>query len=58
MKTKPAPQQLGKVLYDFHAHPTHKANLKEILETLQSPGLVGLTVKDIDKSGRDILRYE
>ena len=55
---KPAPQKQGKVLCDLHAHPTHKANLDEIMEALQSPGLVGLTVKDIDKSGRDILRYE
>ncbi len=46
------------VLCDFHAHPTHKAPIEEILEKLQEPGLVGLTVKDIDASGKDILRYE
>ena len=55
---KPAPQQQEKVLCDLHAHPTHKADLEEILQQLRSPRLVGLTVKDIDKSGRDILRYE
>ena len=54
----PAPQRDGKVLCDIHAHPTHKASLEEITQGLSSPGLVGLTVKNIDKSGEDILTYE
>lgn len=48
----------GKVLCDFHAHPTHRADLDTIMNGLSSPGLVGLAVKDIDQSGKDILRYE
>lgn len=48
----------GKVLCDLHAHPTHKADIEIIVQILSSPGLVGLTIKDIDNSGRDILRYE
>ena len=54
----PAPQKEGKILCDLHAHPTLKANLEDIVNALQSPGMVGLTVKDIDRSGKDILRYE
>src|SRR3989344_8132364 len=48
----------GQVLCDLHAHPTHKAGLDEIVTGLSSPGLVGLTVKDIDATGKDVLRYE
>lgn len=55
---KRAPEINGKVLCDLHAHPTHKASLDEIVKAVSTPGLVGLTVKDIDKSGKDILRYE
>ena len=54
----PAPEKEGKVLCDLHAHPTHRASLERIIAALKSPGMVGLTVKDIDKSGKDILRYE
>jgi hypothetical protein len=50
--------ELRNVLADLHAHPTHKASLGTIVKTLSSPGLVGLTVKNIDKSGKDILNYE
>lgn len=54
----PAPQKDGKVLCDIHAHPTHKESLEEITSRLATPGMVGLTVKNIDKSGEDILTYE
>ena len=50
--------KLGYVLSDLHAHPTYKTKLDTIVTSLSSPGLVGLTVKNIDKSGRDILNYE
>jgi len=55
---EPAPVREGKVLCDFHAHPTHKESVDTIVERLSSPGLVGLTVKDIDASGTAVLRYE
>lgn len=55
---EPAPVREGQVLCDLHAHPTHKAHVDDIVQALSAPGLVGLTVKDIDKSGEDILRYE
>ncbi|HLC70598.1 MAG TPA: hypothetical protein VJI32_01235 [Candidatus Nanoarchaeia archaeon] len=55
---KPAPQREGKVLCDFHAHPSKKNKLDDIVDMLGSPGLVGLTAKYLDKSGDDILLYE
>lgn len=55
---KPAPQKKGKVLCDIHAHPTRKTSLEEIIHHLSSPGLVGLTVKNMNQSGEDILTYE
>lgn len=55
---KPAPVREGKVLCDFHTHPSKKNKLEEIVSRLGSPGLVGLAAKYIDKSGEDILVYE
>ena len=55
---QPAPTKEGKVLCDFHAHPSKKNKLEDILGMLGSPGLVGLAAKYIDKSGEDILVYE
>ena len=55
---KPAPQREGKVLCDFHAHPSKKNKLDDIVDMLGSPGLVGLAAKYLDKSGEDILLYE
>ncbi len=55
---KQAPIHEGMVLCDLHAHPTHKVHLDTLVEALSSPGMVGLTVKNIDESGKDILRYE
>ncbi len=57
-KMQPALVEAEKILCDLHAHPTHRADLDVIIDSLSSPGLVGLAVKDIDKSGRDVLRYE
>lgn len=55
---KPAPLREGKVLCDFHAHPSKKNSLGDIASMLGSPGLVGLAAKYIDRSGEDILFYE
>jgi len=55
---RPAPPREGKVLCDFHAHPSKKNKLEDIVRMLGSPGLVGLAAKYIDKSGEDILVYE
>ncbi len=55
---RPAPQREEKVLCDFHAHPSKKNKLEDIINMLGSPGLVGLAAKYIDKSGEDILLYE
>ncbi len=55
---RPVPQREGKVLCDFHAHPSKKNSLDDIVSMLGSPGLVGLAAKYIDKSGEDILVYE
>lgn len=55
---KLAPLLEGKVLCDFHTHPSKKNSLDNIVGMLGSPGLVGLAAKYIDKSGEDILVYE
>ncbi|MDO8656571.1 MAG: hypothetical protein Q7K45_04995 [Nanoarchaeota archaeon] len=55
---KPAPQREGKVLCDFHTHPSKKNKLDDIVDMLGSPGLVGLAAKYLDKSGDNILLYE
>lgn len=55
---KPAPVQEGKILCDFHAHPSKRNSLDDITDMLGSPSLVGLAAKFIDNSAKDILLYE
>ena len=55
---QPAPSRDAKVLCDFHAHPSKTSSLDDIAQMLGSPGLVGLSARYIDKSGKDILLYE